>query len=147
MKALILVGGFGTRLRPLTLSKPKPLVEFCNVPILEHQIAALADVGVTEIVLAVSYRPEDMKEALKSMEERYRVRIVFSVEDEPLGTGAFSCGRALDHLSSVPSYLQPSPLANLLGFARFRFLQLVLLPLPALTWQLTGRCFSSSTAT
>lgn len=87
MKALILVGGFGTRLRPLTLSKPKPLVEFCNVPILEHQIAALAEVGVSEIVLAVSYRPEDMREALKAMEEKYKVKLVVSVEEEPLGTG------------------------------------------------------------
>ena len=49
MRALILVGGFGTRLRPLTLTKPKPLVEFCLSPILEHQIAALAEVGVTEV--------------------------------------------------------------------------------------------------
>jgi mannose-1-phosphate guanylyltransferase len=44
MKALILVGGFGTRLRPLTLSKPKPLVEFCNKAILLHQIEALVEV-------------------------------------------------------------------------------------------------------
>jgi hypothetical protein len=44
MKALILVGGFGTRLRPLTLSKPKPLVEFANKPIVQHQIEALAAV-------------------------------------------------------------------------------------------------------
>ena len=45
MKALILVGGFGTRLRPLTLSRPKPLVEFGNKPILLHQIEALAEVS------------------------------------------------------------------------------------------------------
>ena len=46
MKALILVGGFGTRLRPLTLSRPKPLVEFGNKPIVLHQIEALAKVSV-----------------------------------------------------------------------------------------------------
>lgn len=45
MKALILVGGFGTRLRPLTLSVPKPLVEFANKPILLHQVEALAEVS------------------------------------------------------------------------------------------------------
>lgn len=46
MKALILVGGYGTRLRPLTLSLPKPLVEFCNKPMIMHQIQALVDVSV-----------------------------------------------------------------------------------------------------
>lgn len=45
MKALILVGGYGTRLRPLTLSVPKPLVDFCNKPILLHQVEALVKVG------------------------------------------------------------------------------------------------------
>lgn len=49
MRALILVGGYGTRLRPLTLSRPKPLVEFANKPILMHQIEALVQVGVTEV--------------------------------------------------------------------------------------------------
>ena len=44
MKALLLVGGYGTRLRPLTLSKPKPLVEFANKPMLLHQVEALAEV-------------------------------------------------------------------------------------------------------
>lgn len=44
MKALILVGGYGTRLRPLTLSQPKPLVEFCNKPMILHQIHALVEV-------------------------------------------------------------------------------------------------------
>ncbi|KJH43459.1 hypothetical protein DICVIV_10531 [Dictyocaulus viviparus] len=51
--ALILVGGYGTRLRPLTLTQPKPLVEFANKPMMLHQIEALATVGVTSVVLAV----------------------------------------------------------------------------------------------
>ena len=55
MKAIILVGGFGTRLRPLTLSVPKPLVPFANKPMLMHQILALHAVGVRHIILAVSY--------------------------------------------------------------------------------------------
>ncbi|BFZ60656.1 mannose-1-phosphate guanyltransferase [Saitoella coloradoensis] len=86
LKALILVGGFGTRLRPLTLTLPKPLVEFGNRPMILHQIEALAAAGVTDIVLAVNYRPEIMVAALKKFEEEYNVTITFSVETEPLGT-------------------------------------------------------------
>jgi mannose-1-phosphate guanylyltransferase len=65
MKALILIGGFGTRLRPLTLSVPKPLVDFANKPVLCHQIEALAKVGVKEIILAINYQPQVMAEELK----------------------------------------------------------------------------------
>lgn len=86
MKGLILVGGYGTRLRPLTLTKPKPLVEFGNRPMILHQIEALAAAGVTDIVLAVSYRPEAMVETLQKYEKEYGVKITFSVEDEPLDT-------------------------------------------------------------
>ena len=57
MKALILVGGYGTRLRPLTLSRPKPLVEFANKPMVLHQIEALVEAGVTQVYqLHVSQR-------------------------------------------------------------------------------------------
>ncbi|MCJ1263693.1 mannose-1-phosphate guanyltransferase [Lobaria immixta] len=86
MKALILVGGYGTRLRPLTLTLPKPLVEFANRPMILHQVESLAAAGVTDIVLAVNYRPDIMASALKKYEEEYNVRIEFSVETEPLGT-------------------------------------------------------------
>lgn len=84
--ALILVGGFGTRLRPLTLTLPKPLVEFGNRPMILHQIEALAAAGVTDIVLAVNYRPEMMTAALKKYEQQYNIKIEYSVETEPLGT-------------------------------------------------------------
>lgn len=50
-----------------TLTYPKPLVEFANKPMIQHQIEALAGAGVTDIVLAVNYRPEVMAEALKSV--------------------------------------------------------------------------------
>lgn len=86
MKALILVGGFGTRLRPLTLTLPKPLVEFANRPMILHQVESLAAAGVTDIVLAVNYRPDVMVSVLKKYEEKYNVRIEFSIESEPLGT-------------------------------------------------------------
>ena len=65
MKALILVGGYGTRLRPLTLSKPKPLVEFANKPILLHQIEALVDCGVSHVVLAVSYQADQLEQEMQ----------------------------------------------------------------------------------
>ena len=61
MKAMILVGGYGTRLRPLTLTKPKPLVEFANKSMVLHQIEALVDAGVTQVVLAVSYHAEELE--------------------------------------------------------------------------------------
>jgi mannose-1-phosphate guanylyltransferase len=86
MKALILVGGYGTRLRPLTFSVPKPLVPFANMPIVMHQIEALARVGVKDIILAVNYEPEAMKDFLKDAEKKLGINIHFSKEDEPLGT-------------------------------------------------------------
>ena len=87
MKALILVGGFGTRLRPLTLTLPKPLVPFANKPMILHQIEALAKAGVDEVVLAVNYRPETMVGHMKEYEQKLGIKIRFSVENEPLGTG------------------------------------------------------------
>jgi mannose-1-phosphate guanylyltransferase len=89
LKALLLVGGFGTRLRPLTLSKAKPLVEFVNKPIMCHQIEALKTVGVTEIVLAINYQPERMYDFIKEAEKKYDIKITCSKEEEPLGTGKY----------------------------------------------------------
>ncbi|XP_067683014.1 mannose-1-phosphate guanyltransferase beta-like isoform X1 [Haliotis asinina] len=96
MKALILVGGYGTRLRPLTLSKAKPLVEFGNKPMLLHQVEALVEAGVKHIILAVSYRAEQMEKELKCLEEQLGIKITISLESEPLGTaGPLALAREL----------------------------------------------------
>ena len=86
MKAIILVGGFGTRLRPLTLSVPKPLVDFANKPMILHQIEALKDAGVTEVVLAIAYQPSVMMSFLKEHEARLGIKITCSEEETPMGT-------------------------------------------------------------
>jgi len=84
---LILVGGYGTRLRPLTFSKAKPLVEFANKPILFHQIDALRLTGVREVILAVSYRPDDLLAAIKEYNALHSdIKLSLSLEKEPLGT-------------------------------------------------------------
>ena len=78
--------GFGTRLRPLTLTVPKPLVPFANKPMILHQIEALVKAGVKDVVLAVSYRPEQMVAEMEKYAADLGVTISFSVEEEPLGT-------------------------------------------------------------
>ncbi|XP_060067827.1 mannose-1-phosphate guanyltransferase beta-like [Ylistrum balloti] len=98
MKALILVGGYGTRLRPLTLSCAKPLVEFGNKPMLLHQLEALVEAGVTHIVLAVSYRADQMEQEIRNVEKKLGVKIIISLESEPLGT-AGPLALAKDHLN------------------------------------------------
>lgn len=106
IRALILVGGYGTRLRPLTLSRPKPLVEFANKPILMHQIEALVEAGVTQVILAVSYRAEEMEKELTEQVSKLGVSLTFSHETEPLGTaGPLALARELLSTSSEPFFV------------------------------------------
>lgn len=124
MKALILVGGFGTRLRPLTFTKPKPLVEFCNMAIVLHQIEAMVAVGVDEVVLAVNYKPDAMMKALEGMVAKYGITVRCSLETEPLGTaGPLALARKhLDDGTNSPFFVFNSdvicryPLAELVTF-------------------------------
>jgi len=106
MKALILVGGYGTRLRPLTLSRPKPLVEFANKPMLLHQIEALVAAGVTQVVLAVSYHAETLEQELAIEAKRLNITITFSHEEEPLGTaGPLALARDILHSNDEPFFV------------------------------------------
>jgi mannose-1-phosphate guanylyltransferase len=128
MKALILVGGYGTRLRPLTLTVPKPIVDFANKPMIIHQIQALKDAGVTEVVLAINYQPKVMMDFLKEWEEKLHVKITCSQEDEPMGTaGPLGLARdILDDGSGDPFFVLNSdvicefPLKEMLAFHKER---------------------------
>ena len=99
MKAVILAGGEGTRLRPLTLSVPKPVVPVVDRPFLRHQLDLLATVGVTEIVFSVAYQPERVQAVFGDGAAR-RCRIHYAVEETPLGTGG-AVKNAERHLDDV----------------------------------------------
>jgi len=86
LEAILLVGGKGTRLRPLTLSAPKPLLPTAGVPFLAHQLTRAAECGVTHVVLATSYRAEMFEEAFGDG-AHFGLSIDYVYEDTPLGTG------------------------------------------------------------
>jgi mannose-1-phosphate guanylyltransferase len=86
LEAILLVGGQGTRLRPLTIGTPKPLLPTAGVPFLAHQIAKAAQSGVTRIVMATAYRAEMFAEVFGDG-ARFGLEIVYVHEAEPLGTG------------------------------------------------------------
>jgi NDP-sugar pyrophosphorylase family protein len=85
VKAIVLVGGEGTRLRPLTYSTPKPLLPIANQAFLEHQLNWLARYGVDEVVLSLGYLP-DAFEAHFPDGHFLDMKLRYAVEDHPLGT-------------------------------------------------------------
>ena len=86
MKAVILAGGYGKRLRPLTETLPKPLLPVGDKGIIEWQIAWLRRYGVDEIIVCAGYLKEKIIERLGNG-SRYGVKIGYAVEEDPLGTG------------------------------------------------------------
>ena len=84
-EAVIVAGGFGTRLLPLTVHRPKHLLEVGGVPFLEHQVSRLARAGVGHVVLATSYRA-DLFEPVLGDGGRWGIRLSYVQEEEPLGT-------------------------------------------------------------
>ncbi|CAD6519033.1 Nucleotidyl transferase [metagenome] len=86
MKAVILAGGRGKRLRPITDYVPKPLIPLNNIPIIEWQIKYLKKQGVNEIIICTGYKAEMIKNYLE-MKNNFGIKIKFSVEKTPLGTG------------------------------------------------------------
>jgi mannose-1-phosphate guanylyltransferase len=84
--AILLVGGFGTRLMPLTKNTPKPMLTVAGIPVTEHQIAMAKSAGITEIVLATSYLSEVFTPYFGDG-SKWGIKIKYAVEKEPLGTG------------------------------------------------------------
>jgi len=85
MKAIVLAGGLGTRLRPLTFAVPKPLLAVGDKPILQHIIERLSKAGCDEITLATGYLAE-LVEAFCGDGSRFDTRIKYVRENQPLGT-------------------------------------------------------------
>lgn len=99
MKALILAGGLGMRLRPLTLSVPKPMVPFCNQPLLLHIVRYLQDFGVRDIVFLLYYLPQPIKTFFGDGSALgFRARYVVAAEDfDTAGAVRF----AADHVDAT----------------------------------------------
>ncbi|MGY5147671.1 MAG: nucleotidyltransferase family protein [Candidatus Nitrosopumilus sp. bin_7KS] len=85
MKAIILAGGRGKRLRPITDYVPKPLVPIKNTPIIEWQLKYLKKFGVSEVIICTGYKQEMIEDYLKI--KNLGIKIKFSIEKTPLGTG------------------------------------------------------------
>jgi mannose-1-phosphate guanylyltransferase len=98
-EAVLLVGGQGTRLRPLTINTPKPMLPVAGVPFTVHQITRARDAGVSRIVLGTSYKAEVFREFIDGAD--LGIEIVIATESEPLGTGG-AIRHALPYLQSGP---------------------------------------------
>jgi mannose-1-phosphate guanylyltransferase len=83
---ILLVGGFGTRLKPLTDESPKPMLPVAGLPVTEHQILAAKKAGVHTLVLATSYLA-DVFTPYFGDGSKWGMKILYAVEKEPLGTG------------------------------------------------------------
>jgi NDP-sugar pyrophosphorylase family protein len=99
MHALILAGGKGTRLRPLTVYTPKPVVPVMNPPFVLYQLDILRKAGIEDITLSLSYQPDKIEQLLGDGSE-YGVNLRFLTEPHPLGTaGAYRF--ASEHLKDT----------------------------------------------
>ncbi len=100
-EAVLLVGGRGTRLRPLTVNTPKPMLPTAGVPFLHHVLSRARAAGIDHVVLATSYRPEVFRDGIGDGSQ-LGLRVDYVTEDVPMGTGG-AIRNVLDHLESGPA--------------------------------------------
>ena len=99
MKAVILAGGEGTRLRPLTSNQPKPMMPIANAPMMEHIVRLLAQHGFDDIVVTVAFLANHIRNYFGDGSE-FGVRMRYATEESPLGT-AGSVRNAMDELDET----------------------------------------------
>ena len=97
MKAVVMAGGEGSRLRPLTIRRPKPMVPIAGKPVMEHILNLLKRHGITEVVVTVQYLASNIEDYFGNGSQ-LGMRITYSREDVPLGT-AGSVKNAEDQLT------------------------------------------------
>ncbi|MCM8806931.1 MAG: NDP-sugar synthase [Candidatus Omnitrophica bacterium] len=85
MKALLLLGGFGTRLRPFTITTPKALLPILNIPFITYQLELLRIYGVKEVILGIGYKGEEFKKIM-NIGKKMGLKLYLSYEKTPLGT-------------------------------------------------------------
>lgn len=85
MKAVIMAGGEGTRLRPLTSLRPKPMVPIVNQPVMEHILGLVKHHGITDVVATLAFMPQVIRDYFRDGEE-WGMNISYAVEETPLGT-------------------------------------------------------------
>ena len=102
MKAVILAGGRGKRMRPVTDYVPKPLVSICNVPIMEWQIRHLRKFGISDVVMCTGYKTGMIEDRLRAKD--YGINVKVSAEESPLGTGG-AIKQASCHLAADDSFV------------------------------------------
>ncbi len=99
MKAVVMAGGSGTRLRPLTLNRPKPMVPVANKPVIAHILDLLKRHGIVDVVITLQYMAEDVQDFFGDGQS-LGMNIVYSIEESPLGT-AGSVKQAAEYLDDT----------------------------------------------
>jgi mannose-1-phosphate guanylyltransferase len=102
MKAVILVGGLGTRLRPLTCNTPKPMIPLVNQPFIEWMLLRLRDQGISEVVLAVQYLADRFRAALG---DGSRLEMKLHIVEEPEPRGTAGAVKNVEYLLDGPTFV------------------------------------------
>ena len=117
MKAVVMAGGFGTRIQPLTHSRPKPMLPIMNKPMMEHTMMMLKDLGITEFIVLLYFKPEIIQNYFKDGSD-FGIKITYVVPDDDYGT-AGAVKLAQEYIGNENFIIISGDLINDFDFAKF----------------------------